>query len=55
MLAGLLGDEELAFDVDSKDLVDIFAGYFVEVAKVLDSSVALDDIVSSSILDGVGS
>ena len=41
VLAGLLGDKELAFDVDGEDFFNIGACDFVEVAEVLDAGVAL--------------
>ena len=37
----LLGDKELAFDVDGEDVVDFGAGDFVDVVEVLDAGVAL--------------
>jgi hypothetical protein len=41
VLVCLLGDEELAFDVDGKDPVDLGAGGLVKVGEVLDAGVAL--------------
>ncbi len=41
VLAGLLSHKELTLNVDGKDVVDLGAGDLVEVAKVLDASVAL--------------
>jgi hypothetical protein len=41
VLACLLGDKELAFDVDGEDPVDLGARGLVEVGEVLDAGVAL--------------
>lgn len=41
VLAGLLGDEKLALDVDGEDFVDFGACDLVKVAKVFNAGVAL--------------
>lgn len=41
VLAGLLGDKELAFDVDGEDFVNFGACDFVEVAEMLNAGVTL--------------
>jgi hypothetical protein len=41
VLAGLLSDKELTFDVDREDVVDFDARHFVEIAKMFDAGIAL--------------
>ena len=42
MTRGLLGDKELALDIDRKDVVDLGAGYTLHVPEMLNTCIALE-------------